>query len=195
MPLIVFGRDHKAHLAFLSTVEEEADDATARQLYFSGTNPKVYSAAARVPSETVQNGVQGLMYLLTESSKLLMNDLDFHDSIIILGYPADLNELLLKIYMENRTEIRDIMAKLSMVIPSYQNMHWRLDAQVASRTLKQQAEPAVVMKLDTVGPGTDTTSVLLQTDPTTLAHITRELEAALKAVKSSHYRRITRAIK
>lgn len=97
--------------------------------------------------------------------------------------------------MENRTEIRDIMAKLSMVIPSYQNMHWRLDAQVASRTLKQQAEPAVVMKLDTVGPGTDTTSVLLQTDPTTLAHITRELEAALKAVKSSHYRRITRAIK
>lgn len=50
-----------------------------------------------MPSETVQNGVQGLMYLLTESSKLLMNDLDFHDSIIILGYPADLNELLLKV--------------------------------------------------------------------------------------------------
>lgn len=51
-----------------------------------------------VPSETVQNGVQGLMYLLTESSKLLMNDLDFHDSVIILGYPADLNELLLKVH-------------------------------------------------------------------------------------------------
>ena len=51
-----------------------------------------------VPSETVQNGVQGMMYLMTESSKLLMNDLDFHDSVIILGYPADLNELLLKVH-------------------------------------------------------------------------------------------------
>lgn len=28
MPLIVFGRDHKAHLAFLSTVEEEGKRAT-----------------------------------------------------------------------------------------------------------------------------------------------------------------------
>jgi hypothetical protein len=36
---------------------------------------------------------------------------------------------------------------------------------------------------------------VLQTDPTTLAHLTAQLEAALKAVKMSHYRRITRAIK
>ena len=148
-----------------------------------------------MPTETVQNGVQGLMYLLTESSKLMMSDLDFADSIIILGYSGDLNELLLKLYMENRFEIREIMAQLSMVIPSYQNMHWRLDAQVASRALKQQAEPTMVIKLDTIGPGTEQSSVLLQTDPTTLAHITKELEAALKAVKSSHYRKITRAIK
>ena len=36
---------------------------------------------------------------------------------------------------------------------------------------------------------------LLQTDPTTLVHVTRELEAALAAVKTSHYRKLTRRIR
>ena len=53
-------------------------------------------------------------------------------------------------------------------------------AQVGSRTLKQQAEPTVVFKMDTVNASSQAESVLLQTDPTTLAHVTRELEAAIK---------------
>ena len=36
---------------------------------------------------------------------------------------------------------------------------------------------------------------LLQTDPTTLLHLTRELEQALKETKSTHYRRVTRSLK
>jgi hypothetical protein len=36
---------------------------------------------------------------------------------------------------------------------------------------------------------------LLETDAVTLAHLIAELEGALKSVKQSHYRRITRSIK
>jgi hypothetical protein len=36
---------------------------------------------------------------------------------------------------------------------------------------------------------------LLQTDPATLLRVAAELEMALKSLKTSHYRRITRSIK
>ncbi|VTJ90605.1 Hypothetical predicted protein, partial [Marmota monax] len=42
-----------------------------------GTIPKVYEGAARklnVSSNTVQHGVEGLTYLLTESSKLMISE-------------------------------------------------------------------------------------------------------------------------
>ena len=36
---------------------------------------------------------------------------------------------------------------------------------------------------------------LLQTDPATLNRLVTELDAALKSIRTKHYRRITRAIK
>ena len=44
-------------------------------------------------------------------------------------------------------------------------------------------------------PHADNSSILLQTDPTTLARIVDQLDAAIKAVKGSHYRKVTRAVK
>ena len=38
-------------------------------------------------------------------------------------------------------------------------------------------------------------TILMQTDPVTLGHITNQLEAALKTVKTSHFRKVTRAVK
>ena len=45
----------------------------------------------------VQHGVEGLMYLLTECSKLWVNELDFQDSIMVLGFPDQLNKELLRV--------------------------------------------------------------------------------------------------
>jgi hypothetical protein len=56
----------------------------------------------------------------------------------VLGLPHPVNQKLLALYLENRGEVREIMDHHAMRLPSYQNMHWRLDAQIASRTLKQQ---------------------------------------------------------
>lgn len=106
-----------------------------------------------------------------------------------------------------------------MSLPTYKDLKWRIDAQIASRTLRQTVEPTVVLQIDTLDENSgklrpsrsrslhsplirsralrivESASVVLQTDPTTLVHLTEQLEAALKAVKMSHYRRITRAIK
>lgn len=45
----------------------------------------------------VRHGVEGLMYLLVESAKLKVNEIDFLDSIMILGYDEELNKELLAV--------------------------------------------------------------------------------------------------
>lgn len=139
-----------------------------------------------VSTETVQHGVEGLVYLLTESSKLMVgyvtyryisknntekdnkltfslkmyfiietdvllftvylsdlmsymlntnlhlqiSELDFQDSVLVLGFSEELNEVLLQLYLDNRKEIRHILSQLAPALPHYHNLEWRLDVQV-----------------------------------------------------------------
>lgn len=48
-------------------------------------------------AETVRHGVEGLMYLLIECSKLMVNEIDFQDSIMTLGFSEELNQELLAV--------------------------------------------------------------------------------------------------
>ncbi|XP_070609515.1 COMM domain-containing protein 2 isoform X2 [Erythrolamprus reginae] len=162
-----------------------------------GTNPKVYEGAARklnVSSETIQHGVEGLTYLLTESSKLMISEIDFQDSILVLQFPEELNALLLQLYLDNRKEIRNILSELTPKFPSYHNLEWRLDVQLASRSLRQQIKPAVTLKLH-LNENENQTTKILQTDPATLLHLIQQMEQALGEMKTNHCRRIVRNIK
>ncbi|XP_048398721.1 COMM domain-containing protein 2 isoform X2 [Stegostoma tigrinum] len=162
-----------------------------------GSNPKTFEGAARklnVSTETVQHGVEGLMYLLTESSKMMISEVDFQDSVLVLGFPEDLNKLLLQLYLENRREIRSILNELAPDLPHYHNLEWRLDVQLASRALRQQVKPLLTLKLHLEQNGQRNANIL-QTDPATLLHLIRKLEQALGEMKTNHCRRIVRNIK
>ncbi|XP_019388050.1 PREDICTED: COMM domain-containing protein 2 [Crocodylus porosus] len=162
-----------------------------------GANAKVYEGAARklnVTSDVVQHGVEGLTYLLTESSKLMISEIDFQDSVHVLGFSEDLNKLLLQLYLDHRKEIRSILGELTPELPSYHSLEWRLDVQLASRSLRQQIKPAVTVKLHLNQNGDQTTKVL-QTDPATLLHLIQQLEQALGEMKTNHCRRIVRNMK
>ncbi|XP_072474383.1 COMM domain-containing protein 2 isoform X2 [Notamacropus eugenii] len=147
-----------------------------------------------VSSNTIQHGVEGLTYLLTESSKLMISELDFQDSVLVLGFSEDLNKLLLQLYLDNRKEIRTILSELAPEFPSYHNLEWRLDVQLASRCLRQQIKPAMTLKLHLSQNG-EHSSQVLQTDPATLLHLIQQLEQALGEMKTNHCRRIVRNIK
>ncbi|KAJ8310437.1 hypothetical protein KUTeg_012302 [Tegillarca granosa] len=135
-----------------------------------GEKPKVYQGAAQklqVDAETVKNGVEGLMYLLTESSKLMLNEIDFQDSIMTLGFSTEMQQTLLQLYLQNRREIRTL----------------------ASRSLRRQTTPNILFKLHTEDSGIRETHVL-QTDPVNLVHLTKVLDEALQEIKSPYCRRI-----
>ncbi|NXC22623.1 COMD2 protein, partial [Corythaeola cristata] len=147
-----------------------------------------------VGTDTVQQGVEGLMYLLSESSKLMISEVDFQDSIHVLGFSDELNKLLLQLYLDNRKEIRSILSELAPKLPSYHSLEWRLDVQLASRSLRQQIKPAVTLKLH-LNQNEDQTAQVLQTDPSTLLHLIQQLEQALGEMKTNHCRRIVRNMK
>uniref|UniRef100_A0A3Q3DUY0 COMM domain containing 2 n=1 Tax=Hippocampus comes TaxID=109280 RepID=A0A3Q3DUY0_HIPCM len=73
--LLVLSEEHKEHLNFLNKVDAAVVGEFGRialEFIMRGTSPKVYEGAARklsVPVEVVRHGVEGLMYLMTQSSK------------------------------------------------------------------------------------------------------------------------------
>ncbi|XP_076454262.1 COMM domain-containing protein 2-like [Babylonia areolata] len=198
--LLVLEDSHKEHLAFLSQVDVAVVQEFCRismEFIRKGSNPKVYQGAAQklgVSAETVQHGVEGMMYLLSESSKLMLNEIDFQDSIITLGFSEELCSLLLELYLANRSEIRSILSHMSMDLPHYHSLQWRFDVQLASRSLRHQITPQILLKLQTKD-GEETDTQLLQTDPVNLVHLTQVLDAALQEMKSPYCRRIARNIK
>nr|KAF6381579.1 COMM domain containing 2 [Pipistrellus kuhlii] len=139
--LLDLSEEHKEHLAFLPRVNSSVVAEFGRiavEFLRRGANPKIYEGAARklnVSSDTVQHGVEGLIYLLTESSKLMISELDFQDSVFVLGFSEELNKLLLQLYLDNRKEIRTILSELAPDLPSYHSLEWRLDVQVRGLVL------------------------------------------------------------
>ncbi|KAB0373811.1 hypothetical protein FD755_014067, partial [Muntiacus reevesi] len=123
-----------------------------------------------------------------------ISELDFQDSVFVLGFPEELNKLLLQLYLDNRKEIRAILSELAPDLPSYHSLEWRLDVQLASRSLRQQIKPSVTVKLHLSQNGGLSTHVL-QADPATLLHLAQQLEQASEEAKTNHCRRVVRSIK
>ncbi|XP_040041147.2 COMM domain-containing protein 2 isoform X1 [Gasterosteus aculeatus] len=202
--LLVLSEEHKEHLSFLPRVDSAVVGEFGRialEFLRRGSSPKIYEGAARklcVPVETVQRGVEGLMYLMTESSKHMISKVDFLDSVLVLGFGEELNQILLQLYLQHHSEIRSILSQLPSNLPAYHNLEWRLDVQLASRAIRQQVVPVLTMRLLLTGGGDGTGELsrrVLQTDPGTLLHLISTLEGALAAIKTNHARRIFRNIK
>ncbi|XP_022069341.1 COMM domain-containing protein 2 isoform X3 [Acanthochromis polyacanthus] len=202
--LLVLSEEHKLHLAFLPKVDTKVVGEFGRitmEFLRRGTSPKIYEGAARklcVPVEIVQHGVEGLMFLMLESSKHMLTEVDFLDSVLVLGFDEELNQILLQLYLKHRSQIRSILSHLPSSLPSYHNLEWRLDVQLASRSCCQQVIPMLTMRLLLTrgyDSHSDYSSRVLQTDPSTLLYLISTLEEALAAIKTSHARRILRNIK
>jgi len=196
--LLIFEEEHKQHLEYLSTISLDVVREFCRisvEFLKNGTNAKVYQLAAQklgVDAGTVQSAVQGLMYLLLEASKLMLGDVDFQDSLVALGFGAELQQELLAQYTEHRAELRRIQGEVSMELPHYSDLEWRLDVQLASRSLRHQVEPLVTLKLHTTRSDRSEAVQVLQVDPANLLHLTRTLEGALQELNTAHCKRIVR---
>uniref|UniRef100_A0A8B9H4G5 COMM domain containing 2 n=1 Tax=Astyanax mexicanus TaxID=7994 RepID=A0A8B9H4G5_ASTMX len=192
--LLVLSDEHKEHLGFLPKVDPAVVGEFGRiavEFLKKGSNPKIYEGAARklnVPSETVQHGVEGLMYLLTESSKLMVSVSTNSQLCFLFNFRCG-TKLVNSLLLQQNT----VHARQSLL--SYSPPSTVLSSPILRyRALRQHVKPAICLKLHLESGGTQTARVL-QTDPATLLHLIQELECALAEVKSNHCRRILRNIK
>ncbi|KAM6357895.1 COMM domain-containing protein 2 [Alca torda] len=197
--LLVLSEEQKAHLGCLpraggAAVGELGRLALELRCGAGGRPARPPPRKLNVGVDTVQHGVEGLHICSLKAPKLMISEADFQDSIHVLGFSDELNKLLLQLYLDNRKEVRSILGELTPKLPSYHNLEWRLDVQLASRSLRQQIKPAVTIKLH-LNQHEDQTAQVLQTDPSTLLHLIQQLEQALGEMKTNHCRRIVRNMK
>ncbi|XP_024947873.1 rhodopsin isoform X2 [Cephus cinctus] len=196
--LLTLRVDQKKHLLFLAeqTPQVLQDFCKLALDYLQkGPNFKHYSAAGQkleVEPDVIKNTVEALVNLIIESCKYKLSDEDFRDSIVALGFTDEKETLLKKLYEVKKLEVSDALTNIGIKLPQYQNMEWRFDVQIASRSLLSQVTPLIT--LDFMLKNTETPDeiehVLLQTDPTNLLHLAHELEMAMQEGRSQHIRRI-----
>ena len=195
--LLKLSDDNLQHLSFLhdannDVVKEFVD--ISLQFLTSGMNKKIFKVAAQklqADENVVENAVVGLMQLFAEATKYKLNNDDLYDSLVAMGFAEQHAETIKDAFSSTTT--RRALNNCASTLPGYDNLEWRLDVKLSTRSLHQQLDPVVRMKLHT-SDGEQKNVHFLQTDPVNLLHMSRVVEEALDEMKSNHVRRILRNI-
>ncbi|CAB3237263.1 unnamed protein product [Arctia plantaginis] len=114
----------------------------------NGANHKKYNIAAEkldITVTAVQNMVHALVYLIVEACRLNLSESDFKSSMAIAGFSTEQQEVLAKLYNTKKTELSDALYLLQQKDPTYQDLAWRFEIQVASRNHDIDVKPVIAM--------------------------------------------------
>lgn len=170
-----------------------------------GNMGKGYTNAAtklQVTVEAVEQAVLMLCDIFTRVARLNLSAQATLSLLEDVGFMESPRETLSEYLLQIIGDIREVIANSSLSVPVYRKLEWRLDVQVASRSLRNQATPSFLLNLSTsCNNGTptnndtstaETKSLHLEADYATLKAACAELEQAVAASSSMHSRRIIR---
>lgn len=198
---------HKEDLQFLQQLPGSVVGEFARlaiEFLRQGPNEKFFKQAARklkVAAAVVEDGLNALGFLMLEAARVGLGDAQMMvDALSIndLGFDDEGKASIAQQYAANVPELRKIISGQRLTTPHYKDLEWRLDVQVASRSLRQLVEPTYKLKLRTQAKGIgakEEEPVVMEADYASLKHLTTELASALQEANSYHQRRLARYIK
>lgn len=114
---------------------------------------KGYAKAAQalnLPVDSLANGVLALSQIYIECAKKNVSVTDFNLSIEDIQISADQRKVLVDTYDAHVKVIREQLAAVSMRLPHYADLDWRLDVEISSRCLRKKIEPTYLLELFTV---------------------------------------------
>jgi len=117
---------------------------------------KIYAKAAeslKVSADAVIAAIRSLSRILLEACKHELSASDLALSITDLKLSAQQVAKIQEFYSAHVKEIRQSLSALSLQLPHYYDLDWRLDIQLASRCLRAQAKPVFLLQLHTTIPG------------------------------------------
>lgn len=135
-----------------------------------------------------------LLFSTNETFCLQLNEADFRDSLLTLGFSSEQQSFFIKLCESKRDQFREILATLELQEPNYHDLDWRFEIVAASRSLPEQVTPIITLDLQLKMQNAKVKRLLLQTDVVSLVHVTHELEKALNESKGRHCRRIERML-
>ncbi|XP_014246345.1 COMM domain-containing protein 2-like [Cimex lectularius] len=190
---------NKKHLSYLIGQDETVVKDFCRLAWdylAKGVNAKLYATAAQkleISPQDLQHVVEALVNLLSESCKLKLSIPKLKSNLLELGFNSKQVDIICTYYTTKRADINNVLLAASVQLPMYKDLEWRTQVQLASRALPEQLEPSILMKLKLDNAKED--SLILQTDPGNLVHITKVLQDALNQASDNHTSRVQRRYK
>ena len=85
----------------------------------------------------------------TNVCDMQLSEIDFQDSLKAIGLSEELQQALLQQYTDNRAFIRSIQKELSMDLPHYTNLEWRLDVKVTIANMLKSVRLLISLSVNT----------------------------------------------
>ena len=123
------------------------------------------------------------------------------DSLSLFGIKSDIALQIETSFSSNSKQIQAFLNKMKLTTVEYENVEWRLDIKLGSKSLRKIVEPEILLKFDFrkgrsgLSDGNDGDNIetkLLQTDIVNLNNLTNSLENALNEIRTNYCRRVFR---
>jgi hypothetical protein len=207
MPLVAFSKEalEDATLlpSFPSDVLTEFAQIAFDQLRSGSTvNKAKYTKAAdalKVELAALVRSIQSLSHILLEGARRNATGDELVLSLDGLTFKEDQKTALRDAYTLYFRDLRLLLSDLSLTLPHYHNLEWRLDVQLGTRFQRNHVQPVILVELETRsedGAGEEKEErKMMQLDYANLDHLVKQLELAVKEVNTKHARRIVRYVK
>ncbi|OQR84465.1 hypothetical protein THRCLA_10824, partial [Thraustotheca clavata] len=144
-------------------------------------------------SEGMDQIVASLSVVLSDASKKGWSSQELTLSMTELNLTSAQVQVLAMFYERNRDAIKAATAwNPSIGLPAYHDLSWRLDIEIGTRLLHNQARPELTLDLETVSFDGVVQSNVVAADYSMLKTLHATLKDALNEAQSSHCSRIQR---
>lgn len=89
-----------------------------------------YVGKLGVSPDIVEGAINAIAFLLTEGARNNLSEGDFGDSLAVLQYSPELQEVLKQAFVASKDELRDLLSEMSFSLKKFVDLDWRLDVQV-----------------------------------------------------------------
>eukprot|EP00241_Pyramimonas_parkeae_P011833 CAMPEP_0114232816 /NCGR_PEP_ID=MMETSP0058-20121206/4820_1 /TAXON_ID=36894 /ORGANISM="Pyramimonas parkeae, CCMP726" /LENGTH=203 /DNA_ID=CAMNT_0001344339 /DNA_START=260 /DNA_END=871 /DNA_ORIENTATION=- len=162
------------------------------------TATKGFASAAKklgTSVDSIQTMCKALCHALLEAARSEPSEAALGEYFHELGFTGDSRQALVQFYADNHKEIRELGLATNLEYAHYKSIEWRLDVQVASRSLRREATPSFLLNVVTETPDGKQESCTFEADYETMLNWHQQAEQALKAATSTDTRRLMRHVR
>ncbi|KAI1287297.1 COMM domain-containing protein 2 [Halotydeus destructor] len=152
----------------------------------------------KIKDSNVKSCVESLAELLIELVRSKLSEDDVQKKLTLMNWTSDQIEPFVGTMMDEKNRILHSLDSLDhecSAVPSYNNLEWRLEVKTASRMLRNQLEPSILLGLELANSDGSLSKLNLNCDPACVLHLKDVLEEALAEGQSVHVQKLTRHLK